>query len=135
MSDSNSALAIRLVGLALIGVGLIGLVEATAVTLLARSLQVGWAVLLVPAGFGLLRGNARWVLPLMRVMQGWAIAATTIVVLAAFAPSIPFLAEGVEVAGWGRAVVVATAVAEAALWVWVLGLGRRLAALQIEDVA
>ena len=132
MPERTHHVAVRLVGLALVGVGLIGLLDAATSSVVARSLQVGWAVLLVPAGLGLARGNAAWALPLLRVMQVWAVVAAGVVVLAAFAPRVPFLADGVEVGAWGRALVVVTAVVEAALWVWVLGLGRRLAALHLK---
>ena len=132
MTSPSPKLTTRLVGYALIGIGLIGLIDAAAVSVLARSVQIGWSVLLLPAGFGLVRGNTGWVRPLLRVMQVWAVAVACVVTLAAFSPNVPFLADSVEVAGWGRVVIEVTALAEAALWVWVLGLGRRLADLGMD---
>ena len=132
MDPFDSSTPTRLLGLALVGIGLIALVETAAASLLARSLEIGWAVLLLPAGLGLARGDARWAPPLLRVMQVWAVFSAGIVVLATFLPEVPFFADGapLDMTAGARAVVVGSALAEAALWVGVLDLGRRLVAVQ-----
>ena len=133
MSDPNVHRPIRLVGLALAGIGTLELAGLVAGPLLTGEAHLTTTLCALPAGLALLSGRTGWVTPAVRVVQALVVVVAALGVAALFGAgfSFPVTAYGnaTDLAGGGeRALAGALAAGQAALWVWVFELGRRLVA-------
>lgn len=125
MTDTNPT---RLLGLALVAIGLAEFLGFIVEPLFTRRAELDLAILGLPAGAALLLGRTAWIRPALRALQV-VVAAVTLLIVAALlgALPIPVRAE-TDLHGGYRVVAVALLIGQGALWVWALGLGRRLVA-------
>ena len=129
MSDATPPRTVRLVGLALVGIGLVEVVGLVAGLVLAGEGRFDTNLLALPAGALLLQGRTAWVRPALRVVQVVVVVVAAFVVLAVLGTSVPFDVAGgaADLGEGGRAFAVVLTLAQAALWLWLLSLAARLA--------
>ena len=121
MVDTALPRPVRLVGLALVAVGLVEVVGLVAGPLLTGEGRLGAGLLALPAGALLLQGRTAWVRPALRLAQ-----------------AVPVTVAGGGAADLGpglRALAAVLVLAQGALWVWALDLGGRLVAPRRPEAA
>ena len=130
MVDTALPRPVRLVGLALVAVGLVEVVGLAAGPLLTGEGRLDAGLLALPASALLLQGRTAWVRPALRLAQAVVVGLAVVSVAAL----LGLVAVPVTVAGGGaadlgpglRALAAVLVLAQGALWVWALDLGGRL---------